>query len=27
MQWRMLVARQARGIQRYGNWAPVDEGS
>jgi len=25
MQWRMLVARHVRGIQTYGNWAPVDE--
>jgi hypothetical protein len=27
MQWRMLVARHARDIQRYGNWAPVNEGA
>src|SRR5262245_7048220 len=25
MQWRMVVARQARGIQTYGNWAPVED--
>ncbi len=24
MQWRMVVARHARGIQAYGNWAPVE---
>jgi len=25
MQWRMVVARQARGLQTYGNWAPVEK--
>lgn len=25
MQWRMMVARQARGIQVRGNWAPLDD--
>ena len=25
MQWRMVVARHARGIQTYGNWAPVEK--
>ena len=23
--WRMLVSRQARGIQRRGNWAPMED--
>jgi hypothetical protein len=27
MQWRMLVTKHARGIQRRGDWAPLEPGT